>query len=454
MFRHMNATKILWGQIFLVSFVVLAFVWTATQWTAWRLGFQPPLGHPWFELFGWPIYQPHDFFWWWYSFDAYAPHVFDKGGYIAAAGGIAAVAVAATMSVLRAREAKRVTTYGSARWAETGEIRGAGLLDDDGVILGRWRRDYLRHDGPEHVLCFAPTRSGKGVGLVVPSLLVWPGSAIVHDIKGENWTLTAGWRARFGRVLLFDPTNAQSAPYNPLLEVRRGEWEVRDVQNIADVLVDPEGALEKRNHWEKTSHALLVGTILHALYAEPDKTLAGIANFLSDPRRPIEATLRAMMTTAHLGAAGVHPVVASAARELLNKSENERSGVLSTAMSFLGLYRDPVVATVTRRCDWRIRDLVEGEAPCTLYLAVPPSDISRTKPLVRLILNQVGRRLTEELESKDRRHRLLLMLDEFPALGRLDFFESALARISQTITCSGVGGERRMLIWRGGGPAQ
>ena len=123
MFRHMNATKILWGQILLVSLVVLAFVWTATQWAAWRLGFQPQLGHPWFELFGWPIYQPQDFFWWWFSFDAYAPHVFDEGGYIAAAGGIAAVAVATTMSVLRAREAKRVTTYGSARWAETREIR-------------------------------------------------------------------------------------------------------------------------------------------------------------------------------------------------------------------------------------------------------------------------------------------------------------------------------------------
>jgi type IV secretion system protein VirD4 len=423
----MNATKILWGQVLLVSFVVLAFIWTATEWTAWRLGFQPQLGRPWFELLGWPVYQPQDFFWWWFSFEAYAPQVFDEGGYIAAAGGVAAVVVATTMSVLRAREAKRVTTYGSARWAETREIRNAGLLSDDGVLLGRWRGNYLRHDGPEHVLCFAPTRSGKGVGLVVPTLLTWPGSAIVHDIKGENWTLTAGWRDRIGRVLLFDPTNAQSAAYNPLLEVRRGEWEVRDVQNIADVLVDPEGALEKRNHWEKTSHALLVGTILHVLYAGPDKTLAGVANFLSDPRRPIEATLQAMMTTAHLGESGAHPVVASAARELLNKSENERSGVLSTAMSFLGLYRDPVVAAVTRRCDWRIRDLVEGDRPCTLYLVVPPSDISRTKPLVRLILNQIGRRLTEELNSKDRRRRLLLMLDEFPALGRLDFFESALA---------------------------
>ncbi|WP_256754872.1 IncP-type conjugal transfer protein TraG, partial [Mesorhizobium sp. Mes31] len=257
--------------------------------------------------------------------------------------------------------------------------------------------------------------------------LTWPSSAVVHDIKGENWQLTAGFRARHGRVLLFDPTNPKSSSYNPLLEVRRGEWEVRDVQNIADILVDPEGSLERRNHWEKTSHALLVGAILHVLYAEQDKTLAGVAGFLSDPKRPIESTLSAMMKTAHLGEGGPHPVIASAARELLNKSDNERSGVLSTAMSFLGLYRDPVVAEVTRRCDWRITDLVDDKHPTTLYLVVPPSDINRTKPLIRLILNQIGRRLTEDLKVRAQGHRLLLMLDEFPALGRLDFFESALA---------------------------
>jgi type IV secretion system protein VirD4 len=423
----MSATKILWGQIVVVFAIVLSTMWAATQWVAWKLGYQPQLGHPWFELTsGVPIYFPPAFFWW-YAYDAYAPRVFVEGAYIAASGGFLSIAVAIGMSVWRAREAKTAATYGSARWATPSEIRAAGLTAPDGVVLGKFERDYLRHDGPEHVLCFAPTRSGKGVGLVVPTLLTWPGSCIVHDIKGENWTLTSGFRARHGRVLLFDPTNAKSAAYNPLLEVRRGEWEVRDVQNVADVLVDPEGSLERRNHWEKTSHALLVGAILHVLYAEPDKTLAGVAGFLSDPKRPIEVTLRAMMTTAHLGEAGPHPVIASAARELLNKSENERSGVLSTAMSFLGLYRDPVVAKVTHHCDWRIRDLVEGDGPASLYLVVPPSDISRTKPLVRLILNQIGRRLTEELQAKGRRRRLLLMLDEFPALGRLDFFESALA---------------------------
>jgi type IV secretion system protein VirD4 len=423
----MTGTKILWGQIIIVSLIVLTTTWTATQWTALRLGFQPQLGTPWFELFGWPIYHPPAFFWWWYAYDAYAPPIFIEGALIAASGGFMAVAAAILMSVLRAREASEVDTYGSARWANQKDVKNAGLLDPSGVVLGKLDQHYLRHDGPEHVLCFAPTRSGKGVGLVIPSLLTWPGSAIVHDIKGENWQLTAGFRARHGRVLLFDPTDTKSDAYNPLLEVRRGEWEVRDVQNIADILVDPEGSLEKRNHWEKTSHALLVGAILHVLYAEADKTLAGVANFLSDPKRSIEATLQAMMATAHLGSASAHPVIASAARELLNKSGNERSGVLSTAMSFLGLYRDPVVAQVTRSCDWRIAQLVESDDPVTLYLVVPPSDINRTKPLIRLILNQIGRRLTEDLRRKTRRQRLLLMLDEFPALGRLDFFESALA---------------------------
>jgi type IV secretion system protein VirD4 len=409
-----------------VCAIVLAGIWVATQWTAWCLGYQPELGPPWFVADDQPVYLPPAFFWWWFAYDAYAPRIFAEGAIIAASGSFAAVGVAIAMSVWRAREAKDTVTYGSARWATEREVRGAGLLGPDGVVLGCFQRHYLRHDGPEHVLCFAPTRSGKGVGLVVPTLLTWPGSAIVHDIKGENWGLTAGWRSRFGRVLLFDPTNLDSSRYNPLLEVRRGDAEVRDVQNVADILVDPEGALERRNHWEKTSHSLLVGAILHVLYAEADKTLAGVANFLSDPKRPIETTLKAMMTTAHV-AGRPHPVVASAARELLNKSENERSGVLSTAMSFLGLYRDPVVAKVTSRCDWRIEDLVEDNRPATLYLVVPPSDISRTKPLVRLILNQIGRRLTETLHANGRRYRLLLMLDEFPALGRLDFFESALA---------------------------
>ena len=433
----MTPTKLLIGQILIVFAIVLFGVWAATQWTASMLGYQPELGLPWFQLGELPVYRPWSIFPWWYHYEAYAPEVFDRAGALAGASGFLGCAAAIFGSLWRARQSRHVTTYGSARWATAREVERSGMFRDAGVFLGRLDGRYLRHDGPEHVMAFAPTRSGKGVGLVVPTLLGWTGSAVIHDIKGENWTLTAGWRSRFSHCLLFNPTDARSARYNPLLEVRRGAHEVRDVQNIADILVDPEGALERRSHWEKTSHSLLVGAILHILYAEEEKTLARVATFLSDPRQSFVATLRRMMTTNHLGtpqAPLVHPVVASAARELLNKSENERSGVLSTAMSFLGLYRDPTVAAVTSACDWRIADLVEGARPVSLYLVVPPSDISRTKPLVRLVLNQIGRRLTERLQEQGaeqgtspRRHQLLMMLDEFPALGRLDFFETALA---------------------------
>ncbi|MDR6841301.1 IncP-type conjugal transfer protein TraG [Pseudoxanthomonas sacheonensis] len=448
----MASTKMSLLQISLACLLALVGLWSATQWTAGTLGHDQRLGAPWFHLRGMPVYRPWQLFPWWLTFEAQAPRVFNLGGLIAAGGGLLAAAVAGVAPMRRGRHAP-ATTFGSARWGTGTDAVEARVIARSGVFLGQLDRDYLRHDGAEHVMTFAPTRSGKGVGLVVPTLLSWPHSVVVHDIKGENWQITAGWRARFSHCLRFDPTDAHSAAYNPLLEVRRGTQEVRDVQNIADILVDPEGALERRSHWEKTGHALLVGAILHVLYAEPDKTLHGVANFLSDPVQPFEAALWSMMSVKHLGDA-THPVVASAARELLNKSENERSGVLSTAMSFLGLYRDPTVAQVTSRCDWRIADLVQADCPVSLYLVVPPSDISRTKPLIRLLLNQIGRRLTETIpdpppapepwirrwldrravsasdaaEGKPpQRHPLLWMLDEFPALGRLDFFESALA---------------------------
>jgi type IV secretion system protein VirD4 len=436
----MTPTKILIGQILMVLGIVAVGAWFATEWTATQLGFQARLGLPWFHVLRLPVYYPWRFVEWWFVYESYAPDIFNRGGEIAASSGVLAAFAAVVGSVWRARQSRLVTTYGSARWASRREVTQAGLRANDGVFLGTFAGSYLRHNGPEHVMAFAPTRSGKGVGLVIPTLLTHPDSAVIHDIKGELWQLTAGFRSRFSHAVLLNPTDPRSAAYNPLLEVRRGAEEVRDAQNIADILVDPEGMLERRNHWEKTSHSLLVASILHVLYAEKDKTLHGVAALLSDPSRPFEVTLRTMMTTPHLGG-HPHPVVASGAREVLNKSDNERSGVLSTAMSFLGLYRDPIVAAVTCRCDWRIADLVDAKYPVSLYLVVPPSDISRTKPLIRLILNQIGRRLTESLEGEaarasvpegggrpaSPRRRLLMMLDEFPALGRLDFFEQALA---------------------------
>lgn len=417
-----------------VLFLLLSGLWTSTQLTAHLLGYQRELGAPLFTLAGYLVYAPWKFIQWYFVYGAYAERAFLVGSIPAYIGPLLAVIWAIAVATVIERKKRKSTTYGSARWATAAEVKEAGLLENAGVVIGQANdKKLLRHDGEENILVFAPTRSGKGVGLVIPTLLSWPESCIVHDIKGECWMLSAGFRSQFSHCIYFDPTSEKSARFNPLLEIRKGANEIRDTQNVADILVDPEGGKPRRDHWEKTSHSLLVGAILHVLYAEPDKTLSGVANFLSDPERSFTETLDLMIRTPHLGDRP-HPTVAHFARECLNKSPNELSGVFSTTMTFLSLYRDPVIARNTAASDFRIRDLMNAAHPVSLYLVIPPSDINRTKPLVRLMLNQAGRLLTEKLNAPGDpaayKHRLLLMLDEFPQLGRLEFFESALGYLA------------------------
>jgi type IV secretion system protein VirD4 len=323
------------------------------------------------------------------------------------------------------------------------------------VYVGGWQDSkgyvhYLKHDGPEHVAAIAPTRSGKGVGLVIPSLLSWKKSAVIHDMKGELWAATAGYRKKGlkNTVLKFDPAAAKgSCSFNPLEEIRLNTlYEVADVQNLVTILVDPDGK-GLNDHWSKTGHAFLTGVTLHLLHLAKHRrqdvpTLADIALSLSDPTREIGELYKEMLNNQHKEEKDSqgnkvytrHTVIASAARDMLNRPDQERGSVLSTAMSFLSIYRDGIVAQNTKRSDFRIRDLMYADKPVSLYLVVRPSDKDRLKPLMRLILNQIVRNLTAgEINPADQKgdeNRLLLMLDEFPSFGRLEVFQEALAFIA------------------------
>lgn len=358
-------------------------------------------------------------------------------------------AVALTVASRRGTAVKGL--HGTAHWATRSEIDRMGLLRaggdaEGGVYVGAWQDEtgalrYLRHSGPEHILAFAPTRSGKGVSLVLPTLLSWPHSVVVHDPKGEAWALTAGWRSGpAGQLAMkFDPASPDSggAAFNPLEEIRLDTpFEVGDAQNIATILVDPEGA-GLRDHWSKTSQALLTGAILHCCYAiraEQGRpaTLADVVALFSDPEMDIQDVLATMLTYEHVNGEP-HPLVAQEARSMLNKEDRELSSVLSTAVSYLTLYRDPVVAANTSRSDFRIEDLMHHDRPISLYLVVRPSAAARMRPLVRLIATQIVMRLTETLDFADGRvvahykHRLLLLLDEFASLKRLPAIEESLA---------------------------
>lgn len=349
--------------------------------------------------------------------------------------------------------------HGTAHWADKKEIQKAGLLCGSGVYVGGWQDKkvlrYLRHAGPEHIMAFAPTRSGKGVGLVLPTLLSWGGSSIVLDIKGENWALTSGWRKAQGqKVMKFDPTDTSgsSARYNPLSEIRLGgPHAIPDAQNIASMIVDPDGKGLK-DYWNKAAFSFLGGTMLHCLIhflinEGRHATLNDLSLMLADENRDMSELFEEMFSEDHVAhletlfgnemsedaRIAIRKFIAAAAREMLNKADAELSGVVSTAVANMALYRDPVVSKATSGCDFRIADLMNSDQPVSLYLVIRPSDIDRLRPLVRLILNIVLRRLTEEMEfsggevKAGYKHRLLLMLDEFTSLGKMEIFERALA---------------------------
>jgi type IV secretory pathway TraG/TraD family ATPase VirD4 len=500
-----------------------------------------------------------------------------------AAGSVAflfgAAAIAGWRRAAKAKEAADPILHGSAQWNSRDGLEQAALVNNDGVYVGGWvdpdsnRFVFLRHNGPEHVLTIAPTRSGKGVGLVIPTLLSWKSSVVVTDLKGELDALTSGQRARSlgNLVLRFEPAAAEgSCRWNPLEEIRMGtEYETADVQNIATLIVDPDGkGLE--THWQKTSQALLVGVILHALYRrragvmkplldaalkpapllldedtefqvfvpkqvgrggaiepahlaprtfrrgaprpkladdgavhfkvddeavrvydtetrrnpetvltregeidkrfetvtviKPDSARLEWVNYdyetvkffaqadapsmneidrlLSDPDRNIGELWDEMLAFDHFDKpdpAGVgrnrrtHATVAKAARDMKDRPEEEAGSVLSTAKSFLELYRDPIVARNTEVSDFKIEDLMYSQSPVTLYIITQPTDKNRLRPLVRILLNMMVRVLAPKQRFEQGRavapynHRLLFMIDEFPALGKLDIIQESLA---------------------------
>ena len=483
-----------WRSTLLGLFFILTTNIVTTQHIAAHFDYQPALGAPFFQVSSIRIYAPYKWFVWILHFGS-SPNPLIRepllySTLITAIGFAATLFVVALLNIHQNRKLTENTEdlHGSARWANEEDIQQSGLTNQKhGVYIGAWhdekadRLEYLKHAGPEHILAFAPTRSGKGVGLVIPSLLGWEGSAVIFDIKGENWDRTAGYRVAAGHVCFrFAPVEEHSARFNPLAEVRIGTLrEVSDAQNIAEMLCRSGKESSHDEHWIKSATSLITGLILHLCYVAKRKnrfaTLAELSNALtplmSDLTMPLDLEgmdeqqvnvareyFSQIMRTPHVESTSywhlrdgqktlVHPVVLEKMQEMLNREDKEFSGVLSTAKTTLILYSDPLVQRSIEESDFTINDLKHFKYPVSLYLVVPPSDIERLKPLLRLIFTMAVNRLTEELEEvrnsrikqalkKDEKvvsrpdHRLLLLIDEFPSLGKMPIFETAFAYIA------------------------
>lgn len=432
--------------LFLFGLLLIAGCGLYTQLIAHAFGYSHTLGPSIFRH----VYWPWQGFVWWDQAGSLYPDLFKRQATLSVSIGLLGFGLLlfCFMSFNSTTKGNR-SVHGTASFASFKDVLATGLIKKSvspaSVVVGgfshRGITHILYHDGPEHVLGFAPSRSGKGVCLMLPTVLTWTGSLIMLDVKGEGWALSSGWRKKHAgnHVLRFDPTDetGTGARFNPLSEIRATtDRDVADTQVIANLIVDPDGK-GLTDHWQKTAFALITGVILHLIYkrlatGKTIPTLADVGNELSNPEPLFQEMKENTFYESEPGVKIAHPLAVSAALDMINRADRERSSVLSTAVSYLTLYRDPILAKNIKESDFRIDDLINADKPVSLYLILRPSDKERVMPLIRLMVTMITTKLTTRMEFENgqqvdtNRHKLLLMLDEFSSLRRLELLEQQL----------------------------
>lgn len=331
---------------------------------------------------------------------------------------------------------KQQTLHGEARWARRDEVTKAGLLTKEGIVLGRLAKKFLRFGGTEHVLLEAPTRSGKGVGVVIPNLLMWPDSVVVLDVKQENWDLTAGWRAQNGhRTLLFNPLDAQgrTARYNPFGHIdRRDPVEViNELQKISSMLFPQPQSGE--TFWAEGARTAFLGVAAYvaATIDDGDRALPFTMGEIYRNFAAGDAKKRFPQIIAQREKAGkpLSGGCVSALRDWYMSSDNTFTGLRQSVTAKINLWLNPYVDAATSESDFDLR--LFRDQRISLYLGVSPDDLDRIAPIYNLLFQQLIDLNVRELPSKGRHGvKLLLLLDEFARLGRASVIASGFSYVA------------------------
>jgi type IV secretion system protein VirD4 len=315
---------------------------------------------------------------------------------------------------------KSESIHGTAHWATIKNVKKMGLRAKHGMLLGKYKGKFLIADGYQHCLLFAPTGSGKGVGFVIPNLLFWKDSVIVHDIKLENYEFTSGWRQKHlkQKVYLWNPADPDgiSHCYNPMdwISKKPGKM-VDDVQKICNFL------LPEQEFWQNEARALLCGIMLYLCFDDNKPTTLGevVRTLRNDD---VVYNLAVVLDT--MGKK-IHPVAYMNIAAYLQKPDKERGSVTSTANSSLELWANPLIDTTTATSDF---DLNEFKlTPQTLYVGLTPDNISRLKPLMGIFYQQAASFFTAHIPRPEEKIGILMLMDEFPTLGKMEQFQAGIA---------------------------
>lgn len=417
-----------WLRLLVLAAGVLAGLQGATQFFAWTYRYDPVLGPALRPSADLAIYPPWAVLVWRRQFGDAADWALMRSAPLVLLG------VSAGFGLMMVVDREPATRRRG--WGGLAEARSAGLLDHAGAVLGVFKGRLLATADLRPSLVTGGTRSGKGRGHVVPTLLCWPGSALVHDPKRELWAITAGWRSGFSHALYLDPRDPHSARWNPLAEIRCGPGELAQVQRLVAILSDPGGARDEDTIWDKAAAEILEAVILHVLHTaeDGDKTLLKVRELLAD----LDATASAMLSTLHRqgpdGEAQTHPFIRAAATGYGAMHERFRTSVQGTARSYLKWLAGDDIERAVSSSDFAMGDLMCVEAPVSLYVQVAPADAAALKPLLRLLFYAAAQALTVEVDhdadGRPKHHKLLMLMDEFPLLGRVSFFEKSLRLLS------------------------
>ena len=326
-----------------------------------------------------------------------------------------------------------ISLHGDARFAKWSEVVKAGLTGSKGLIVGMLKGQYLLFGGPQAVLVVAPTRSGKGVSIVIPNLLQWSESVVCLDVKQENWNITSGYRAKHGQeCYLFDPvaSNGRTHRYNPLAYISNDpNLRIDDTQKIANMLFpDTEGT---DPIWTATPRSLFVGIVLYLIECGTKPTTIGqvLRESLADGDG---AEYFQRLIKEHQDAG--KPLSGVCARGLLAyasiSSDNTRSGVMTTFRSRLELWMNPIVDAATSGNDFDLRDLRKKRM--SIYVGVTPNNLERMQPILNLFFQQLIDLNTRELpiQNKSLKYTCLLLMDEFTALGKINILSKGIGYIA------------------------